>query len=571
MSTRPKVLAGARVGVLARLIANGFAQAVAMVATALLVKQFFDVFMVSPPVNEMAALWGYGAALAAAALAIAGLRMIERIDAERMGQSYTHQMRVELFGHMSRLTPRVLQQRSRGAVMLRFVGDLTALKLWVSQGVARLTVAGVTSVGTLVALAFVSVPLAIVVGAALVVGAAVIMALGRWLERCVRDVRRRRTRLAANVTEKIGALGSIQAYGQVAREQRRVRRQSRQQASAMITRATAIGAMRGVIELTAGLATVGALVMGVLLVGSGQGTAGTVVAAMSIVGLLTPALRDLGRVQEYWHGAVVSWEKIDDFLALPATATDAPGAVALAPVAGEVTFASVTVSGALREFSAVAKAGEIVALVGPNGAGKSTVLTVAARLMAPEQGRVLLDHQDIAEVTMRSLRQAVSLVTPDLPLLRGSVNRNLRYRQPDASEDEVAQIRALCGIDEVLAELPRGDKTRIREDGVNLSLGQRQRLALGRGILGMPSVLLLDELDANLDPSAAAALRRVLAEYPGTVLMVTHRLDWAAMADTIWHLRAGRLVEAGAPAQLLDGDGPTAELFHRPRAVASGG
>ena len=571
MSARPAVLADGRVALLARLVANGFAQAVVMVATALLVKQLFDAFVTPAQAAEHALLWWYGAGLLAAAAAIAALRMWERIDAERLGQHYTHRLRLTLFGHMSRVTPRVLQQRTRGAVLLRFIGDLTALKQWVSLGVARLTVAGVTTVGTLAALMWVSVPLALLVAVSLAMGAVAVVLLGRWLEQRVREVRRRRARLAGNVSEKIAALGSIQAYGRVARERRRVGRQSRRLATAMIDRAKAVGAMRGVVELTTGLAGGGALVLGAMLVGNGLITAGTVVGAMSIVGLLTPALRDLGRVQEYWHGAVVSWEKIDTFLATPASVTDRSGAAELTSNEGGLSFANVTVAGALREFSAEARPGETIALVGPNGAGKSTVLALAARLVKPEQGAVKLDGQDIASVTLASLRRAVGLVTPDLPLLRGSVAGNLRYRWPGASEEALARVRTLCGIDEVIAELPKGLDTSIREDGANLSLGQRQRLALARGILGTPPVLLLDELDANLDPGAAMALRRVLADYPGTVLMVTHRLDWAAMADTIWHLRDGRLVEAGTAAEVLAGDGATAEMFHRPRAVADHG
>lgn len=568
MTTRPPIVKGRRTGLLARLIANGIVQAAIMVGTAVLVKAVFDHFM-GPERASTTDLGLYAAGFAAAALMLAALRMLERVDAERLGQEYTHEVRVGLFQHLGELSPRLLQQRSRGGVLLRFVGDLTALKQWVSQGLARLTVAGVTTLGTVAALAFINVELALLVGTALTAGAIAVLALGGWLQKEVRDVRRRRARLAGNVNEKIAALGVIQVHGQLNRERRRVERQSGRLMTAMINRAKAVGAMRAVIELTTGLASAGALLLGAVLVGAGQATPGTVVAAMSVVGLLVPALRDLGRVQEFWQGALVAWEKIDDFLALPSQMKEVASAPRLAAGPGRLEFADVGVTGALHGFSAVAEAGQRIAIVGPNGAGKSTLLALAARLVAPDAGRVLLDGQDIGGLSVDSLRREVGVVSRDLPLLRGTVDRNLRYRWPEASDEAVARVRALCGIDELLAELPEGLESRVTEDGANLSLGQRQRLALARALLGDPRLLLLDEIDANLDPRAGAVLQRILREYPGTVVMASHRLDWVAMADRVWHVRNGVLLESGTPDSLLRGDTATARLFQRPSVVGS--
>jgi len=567
MRSIPNILKGHRRWLMARLVANGVAQAGVMIATAWLVKITFD-GAITPSDNtaSVSLLW-CGVGLGIAAIAIALLRMWERIDAERMGQHYTHEVRTGLFAHMNRLSPRVLQRRSRGGIVLRFIGDLTALKQWVSLGVARLTVASVTTVITLTILAFINAPLALVVGAALAVGALSTYSLGGWLQNAVREARRRRARLAANVSEKIASLAVVQVFGQSHREKRRVNRQSGWLMDAMIARARAVGAFRGMVELTAALASGGALLAGAALVSAGNTTPGTVVAVMSIVGLLVPALRDLGRVQEYWHGAVVSREKITDFLAMPVLDTAPKQAEELPPGPGELRFTDVSISKDVGGFNGCARGGQVVALVGPNGAGKSTLLSLAARLMDPIQGTIHLDGQDISQVEPASLRRAVGVMTPDLPLLRGSIARNLSYRWPAASEQALTHARALCGIDEILAELPRGINTRVTEDGANLSLGQRQRIGLARAILGNPRLLLLDEVDANLDHGAALALRRVLSEYPGTVLLVTHRLDWVRLADQVWHIEQGQLVEAGSPDQLLTTDGPTARLFHRPKVV----
>jgi ABC-type multidrug transport system fused ATPase/permease subunit len=210
-----------------------------------------------------------------------------------------------------------------------------------------------------------------------------------------------------------------------------------------------------------------------------------------------------------------------------------------------------------------------VALVGPHGAGKSTLLALAARLLDPHAGKILFDGQDLAVHSLESVRRTVGMVSPDMPLLRGTIDKNIRYRWRDAPEAEVARVVALCGVDEILAELPEGARTHVTEGAGNLSVGQRQRLALARALLGNPAVLLLDEADANLDPHASAVLDRVLAEYSGTVLCVTHRPDRLAQADIIWYLEGGRLVEVGTPAELLGGDSATARFFRHVLAMVS--
>lgn len=569
---RTRLIRGRRLGLLVRLIVNGAAQSVIMVGIAVLTKSVFDHFMKpAAPEGETGtvSLGIYAAAFATAALAIAALRVLERVDAERMGQDYTHEVRVELFHHMGQISPRLLQQRSRGGVLLRFIGDLTALKQWVSQGLARLTVAGLTTVGTVTALAFINTPLALLTAAVLATGTIIMLVLGAWLQKAVREVRRRRARLAGNVSEKIAALGVIQVHGQLELEQRHMERQSQRLMTAMINRAKAIGAMHGVVEFTTALASAGTLLLGAVLVEAGQATAGTVVGAMSVIALLVPALRDLGRVQEFWQGAVVAWEKIHDFLAIPRDMEEVAAAPRLTPGPGRLEFIDINVAKTLRDVNAIAESGQRVLIIGPNGAGKSTLLALAARLIAPDAGSVRLDGQHIDRISIDSLRRAVGVVSPDLPLLRGTVEHNLRYRWPEAPNEALARVWALCGLDELLADLPNGLESRVTEGGANLSLGQRQRLALARALLGDPRLLLLDEVDANLDPRANLVLQRILREYPGTLLMASHRLDWAAMVDRVWYMQSGTLLESGTPEQVLHNHAPATRTFPRCRLIGN--
>lgn len=548
----PRLFAGKGRRYFLRLIGNGCGQALCTLATAFLVQYAFD-NLLSPAANVVGRRLLYlGLGFAAAAAGLAWLRMTERVDAERLGQDYIHRTRRQAYRHLTALAPRALQRRSRGALMLRFVTDLNALRNWVSLGLARLSVAGITTVLTLGTLALVNWVLALSVLGVLLLGILAVALQGEALQRAVREARRRRSRLAADLSDRIASMAVVQAFGQTRREQRRVDKQSQDLKAAMIQQARAVGRVRAAAEAAVVTSSAVVVLVGVVEVSLGRATPGTVVAALSIIGLLVPALRDLGRVFEYHHSAQVSQEKLRDFLATPTLVQERKNALGLEPGPGRLIFERVSLEGALQDISATAEAGQVVAVAGRNGAGKSTLFELAARFIDPDEGRILLDGQDLRACSLASLRRAVSVVSPDLPLLRGTVTRNLRYRAPHASEEEVARVRQLCRLDEVVGELPDGDETKIRDGGSNLSAGQRQRLALARALLGGSRLLLLDEADSNLDPQATQILDEVIAELRGqvTVLFITHRPSRLSVADVVWQLEAGKLTQVAPPQEL---------------------
>ena len=265
------------------------------------------------------------------------------------------------------------------------------------------------------------------------------------------------------------------------------------------------------------------------------------VAAMAVVGFLSTAFRNLGRVHEHHQSARVSREKILEFMRTKNLLGRSKFLPDLSAKHGEISFQDIALKGALDNVTATAPAGARVAIVGPNGAGKSTLLHIVARLIDPDAGSVSIDGQDISQHNLKSVRGAIGVVSPDLPLLRGSIDFNLRYRCPDAPPEEVEREHKLCDLDELLKRLPEGKKYRLQEGGNNLSLGQRHRLAVARALLCDPKILIVDEIDANLDPNAASVLDQVLDNFSGTVLMVTRSEARLAKADFLWHLVDGRL------------------------------
>lgn len=564
----PPILHGRRRTLFTRLVANGLAQAALAIGTAWLVREIFDSFLIAEhPTFSLHVAWLIIGLITTAA-GISWLRMMERIDAEYMGQHYASEVRILLYDCLSYLTPRTLQKRSRGGVSLRFVGDMTSLRRWVSMGLARVTVAGVSTVSALVVLGMINWQLTLTVTLSLVIGTGLTYLFGRRMRAAAIESRRRLSNLAANVNEKVTSIAVVQVFGQVDREREHLVRQGKNLQNSMVARARVAGQILGITEFSVAMTSATTLLAGVFTVAAGTASVGAVIAAISIVGILLPPLRDLGRVQEYWHGACIARERIKEFLDSPSLVAQSANAPDLTVSSGRLEFASVSVAGGLSQLSGTVEPGTIVAVVGPNGAGKSTLLLLAARLIEPHEGKVILDGQNLAEHNLNSVRHAIGMAGPDLPLLRGSIDRNLRYRWRNAPDEEVARVRALCGIDELLAQFPKGEKTRVAEGGLSLSVGQRQRIALARALLGNPALLLLDEVDANLDSQANKILDRVLAEHQGTVLMVTHHLSHIMAADVIWYLEAGRLLEVGAPAELLSGNGPTARFFGMNKSVA---
>ncbi|MCP4290336.1 MAG: ABC transporter ATP-binding protein, partial [bacterium] len=167
-------------------------------------------------------------------------------------------------------------------------------------------------------------------------------------------------------------------------------------------------------------------------------------------GLLVPALRDLSRVYEYWQESRVSANKLIDFLKTPSLVLNRPGAPDLKSGPGRLEFKNVSFAKVIKNVTVTAQANQMVVIVGPNGAGKSTLLSMAARLIDPEKGKILLDGQDITTHSLKSVRGAISMVSPDLPLLRGTVKKNLLYRWPKAPAEEIERVWNLCGIHELL-------------------------------------------------------------------------------------------------------------------------
>ncbi|NUP23633.1 MAG: ABC transporter ATP-binding protein [Streptomyces sp.] len=553
----PHTLGGVRRRLMLLLVLAGFGQAVCVVTFALLVHG--AAYRVThggqtASGHDRSAIYTHVAGYAPTTLAVGLitsacatvlLKAAGEPLAERLAQSYVHSVRMRLFDHVAASEAGGPYRRTVGVTVLRFTGDASALRLWISKGVAPILVDGVFVTCALAILTVAAPGMGVPSVALVLLAAAAVALFGRRLRERVRETRRHNGRLAAFVNERVTHTAVMQSLGRVAQERRVMRRRSREYGRAMVRQARLTGAM----SATAEACGIGILLI-VVTVGLLAGTTWEALASLlTVAGFLGAPLSSLVRVQEHWQQSRVARGRITEILAAPAPLGRPRRAEPLANGPGRLELAGLRVDGVL-EASAVAHPGQRIVLQGPPGAGKSLLLRLIARLQKPDAGAVLLDGQDLARHDPESVRRAIRLTSPELPLLRGSVGKNLRLGEPPGKVKGVAERdvegaaegASGCGDHvEALAEvLPHGLRTRLGEGGHGLSMAVRYQVAMVRALRSAPRVLLLDE--ARLDEALGSDLaERLFERYPGTVIYVTDDPELAARADAIWHIEEGRL------------------------------
>jgi len=256
----------------------------------------------------------------------------------------------------------------------------------------------------------------------------------------------------------------------------------------------------------------------------------------------------------------------------PAEIVDRPGAKPLRVKKGDIKFENVSFAydperPILKNVSFEVPAGKMVAIVGPSGAGKSTISRILFRFYDISRGRVLIDGQNIKDVTQASLRAAIGMVPQDTVLFNDTVEYNIRYGRPDASPAEVREAARLAQIHEFIVTLPQGYDALVGERGLKLSGGEKQRVAIARTILKSPPILMLDEATSALDSHTEKEIQDALelVAQNRTSLVIAHRLSTVVHADNIIVLDHGEIVEQGTHLELLAKGGLYASLWARQR------
>ncbi|MEV0390881.1 ABC transporter ATP-binding protein [Nonomuraea sp. NPDC050643] len=477
-------------------------------------------------------------------------------------------LRVRGFRHVHDLSVLTQNTERRGALVSRVTNDIDQISNFMQWGGLMIIVAfGQLLVATVLMFVY-SWQLTLLVWVCFIPLMIALPRFQRLLSRAYTVVRERTGDMLAAVSESVVGATVIRAYASERRTAERIDTAVDANRSAQIRAQTIVGFVFPLTEIVAAVAIAGIVLLGVRLGLSGEITQGRLVAFLFLVTLFVAPLQTATEVLNEAQNAVAGWRRILGVLDTPPDVAD-PGDKGVTLPRGPISVAFENVHFSypggvpvLREVTLEIPPRSRVAIVGETGSGKTTFAKLLTRLMDPGSGRVTVDGRDLREVRFSSLRERIVMVPQDGFLFDGTLEENVRYGKPSATTEEIELALTELGLTDWLEGLPAGLDTPVGQRGESLSAGERQLVALARAYLADPDLLLLDEATSAVDPATEVRLARALEGVTRgrTAISIAHRLSTAENADEVLVFDAGRLIQRGPHAELVDQPGVYADL-----------
>ena len=479
-----------------------------------------------------------------------------------LAQRLQSDLRQDAYEHAQRLDMSFFEANSSGQLVATMNDDVNQLERFLDGGANAMIQVAVTVVAVgavffvlsplIALLAFTPIPL-IIWGA---------FYFQRKAGPLYADVREKVGDLSSRLANNLGGIATIKSFTAEQREAKRLKDASEAYVDANRRAIRISSAFIPVIRMAILAGFLATFTVGGMMALEGSLNVGAYGVLVFLTQRLLWPLTGLAEVIDLFERAMASTRRILDLLAEPVNVRDEAGKTLEQPVRGKVSFNQVSFryagSGAgIQDITLNVPAGNTLALVGATGSGKSTLIKLLLRFYDPSHGDIRIDGQPIREVSLKSLRDAIGLVSQDVYLFEGSIRDNLAYGKPDAAEEEIIEAARTAEAWSFIEALPDGLDTPVGERGIRLSGGQRQRLSLARALLKNPPILVLDEATSAVDNETEAAIQRSLKRigHNRTVIIIAHRLSTIVDADTIAVVENGRIVEEGDHNSLIHNNG----------------
>jgi ATP-binding cassette, subfamily B, bacterial len=534
---------------------------------------------------------------AAIAFLSAVLAFGQRWFSARVGEGLIYDLRTEVFGHVQQQPIAFFTRAQTGSLVSRLNSDVIGAQSAITSTLSSIVSNALTLILVLITMFSLSWLVTVISLVLLPVFVIPARLVGRRLQRYTRESMQLDAELGSTMTERFNVAGAmlVKLFGNPRRENEAYRDRAARVRDIGVVTAMYGSTLFIALSLLASMATAVTYGVGGVLVIHGAFQLGTLVALTALLARLYGPITALSNVQVDVMTALVSFDRVFEVLDLQPLIDEKPDAEPLRaaglgaapaiefdqvsfryPRASEVSLASLEsialpvpeqdgpAQPVLRDISFTAPPGRLTALVGPSGAGKTTITHLVSRMYDPDQGTVRIGGQDLRDVTLQSLHDAVGVVTQDAHMFHDTVRANLLYARPEATEQELIAACQAAQIWDLVASLPDGLNTVVGDRGYRLSGGEKQRLAIARLLLKAPSVVVLDEATAHLDSESEVAVQAALktALTGRTSLVIAHRLSTIREADQILVIEDGQVVERGTHLELLAAGGLYAELYH---------
>ena len=484
-----------------------------------------------------------------------------------VGQSVIRDLRETMYLKLEEMSVGFFIRHSTGELLSRMNNDVALVQGAMTTAVTGLLKDSVMVVALVFVVFYRDYKLALIAMIVFPLATYPLIHLGRRLRRYSRRMLVSMEDITSRLNETITGIRIVKAFAMEEYERGRFRFENQKLFNSFMRRFKVRALSNPVMDTLGGLGVCAILLYGGYQVVTGQSTQGTFFSFMTALFMLYEPIKRLSEVNMTIQEGVAAGERIFALLDTPVDVVDRPGARSLEEVRGEVLYDRVSFGynseSILSEVTLRVDPGEAIAIVGESGVGKSTLLDLLPRFYDVSAGTISIDGIDIRDLTQKSLRKAVGIVTQQTILFDDTVRNNIAYGRPELPLEQVVRSARAAHAHDFITAMAEGYDTIIGEDGIKLSGGERQRIAIARALLKDPPILVLDEATSNLDSDSEKAVQRALEELMRgrTTLIVAHRLSTIKNVDRIYVLKGGRVVEEGSHDGLLATGGEFARLY----------